>query len=179
MRQTGQVRLASVPLSWKAAVAFVNQYHRHHPGARGQKWATGAVDESGELRAVLQAGRPIARNYDDGFTLEVNRTCTDGVANGNSFLYSLAWRIGREMGYRTAITYIEEGESGVSLASAGWRFVRKVPPRANWAQSSVKLRHKRNAEARSHVGRELWAISRDSWPEVLKRFKVKEEKNAY
>jgi hypothetical protein len=39
----------------------------------------------------------VARHYDDGLTLEVNRTCTDGTRNANSMLYGAVWRAAKAM----------------------------------------------------------------------------------
>ncbi len=66
-----------------------------------------------------QAGRPVARAFDDGLTLEVNRTCTDGTRNANSMLYGAVWRAARAMGYARCITYTQHDESGASLKAAG------------------------------------------------------------
>ncbi|EPN7168035.1 XF1762 family protein, partial [Escherichia coli] len=38
-------------------------------------------NDAGELTGVATAGRPVARHFDDGLTLEVNRTCTTGERN--------------------------------------------------------------------------------------------------
>ena len=76
----------------------------------------------GDLCGVIVVGRPVARHYDDGYTAEVTRLCTNGIKNGCSFLYSAAARTAREMGYVKIITYILESESGVSLRASGWRY---------------------------------------------------------
>ena len=169
MQREGQSRLEVCPLTWKAAARFVNEHHRHHLAARGQKWAIGCLDEGKTLRGVIQAGRPVARAYDDGQILEVNRSCTAGFPNANSFLYGAARRIAFAMGYQTVITYIQDGESGVSLRAAGFRFVRAISARASWAESSVKLKHLRDAKGSGGVNRQLWAVSRLSWRETLQR----------
>lgn len=64
-------------------------------------------------------GRPVARHLDDGWTLEVNRLCTDGTRNACSMLYAAAWRAARAMGYKRLIPYILDTESGTSLRAAG------------------------------------------------------------
>lgn len=84
----------------------------------------------------------MARAFDDGLTLEVNRTCTDGAKNANSMLYGAVWRAAKAMGYKRCITYTQADESGVSLRAAGFRRVRDIEPRKSWAESSVKLRGK-------------------------------------
>ena len=57
---------------------------------------------------------------DDGRTAEVTRLCTDGIANGCSFLYGAAARVAKTMGYSKIITYILESEDGASLRASGW-----------------------------------------------------------
>jgi len=98
----------------------------------------------------------VARSYDDGRTLEVNRTCTDGTPNANSALYGAAWRAARALGYLRLITYTQEGESGASLRGAGWRIVGERPARLSWAASSVALQHLRHPVGAGGVERTLW-----------------------
>ena len=66
-------------------------------------------------------GRPVARALDNGWTLEVNRCCTDGTKNVASMLYSAAWRAARAMGYKRLITYTLTTEPGTSLLAANWK----------------------------------------------------------
>jgi hypothetical protein len=47
--------------------------------------------ESNEVVDVTTAGRLVARHYDDGVTLEINRTCINGQKNANSKLYGAVW----------------------------------------------------------------------------------------
>lgn len=110
----------------------------------------------GKLVGVVVVGRPNARALDDGRTCEVTRTCTTGERNANSFLYGVAHRIAREMGYQRQITYTEEGESGVSLRAAGFTMVAQLEARPNWADSSIRLKHLRDASARAGVKRFRW-----------------------
>jgi len=105
-----------------AANTFISEHHRHHGGVTGYKFAIGLIDGTDSLRGVVVVGRPVARMLDDGYTAEVTRLCTDGIQNGCSFLYSAAARTSKAMGYTKIITYILEGESGVSLRASGWTF---------------------------------------------------------
>jgi hypothetical protein len=150
------VRLFVVPISWRAACDFIADLHRHHRPPRGQKWAIGCIDESGKMRGVATCGRPVARAYDDGITLEVNRTCTDGCPNANSFLYGACARIAANMGYSKIVTYTQEGESGISLRAAGWKESKRLPSRGGWAESSVKLKHIRDPIGAGGIARILW-----------------------
>jgi hypothetical protein len=156
---TSQSKLHAVPLGWRAACAFISIHHRHHKPPRGQKFAIGCLDSLGTLRGVATCGRPVARAYDDGLTLEVNRTCTDGCPNANSFLYAACWKIAAAMGYMRILTYTQEGESGVSMRAAGWTPKSSRPARKNWAESSVKLRPIRDAAGPGGVARILWSKS--------------------
>ena len=79
-------------------------------------------DEHG-VCGVAIVGRPIARNFDNGWTAEVNRTCTNGHKNANSMLYGAAWRAAKAIGYKRLITYTLKDEPGTSLIAAGWRLV--------------------------------------------------------
>ena len=147
--------LRIVPVTFRQACAFIEAHHRHHKPPRGMKFCLG-VDADGHLAGVATVGRPVARHYDDGYTLEVNRTCTDGTAHVNSMLYGAAWRAAKAMGYRRLITYTPAGESGASLRAAGWRVIAEREPRENWAASSVTLRHLRDPDGPGGVQRSLW-----------------------
>lgn len=116
-------RLKIVPLSLAEANEFVRRFHRHHKPVPGCKFCCGVADENGEIHGVAIVGRPVARFLDDGWTLEVNRTCTDGTRNANSMLYGACWRAAKAMGYRRLITYTLPEESGASLRAAGWKCI--------------------------------------------------------
>ncbi len=153
-------RLMIVPVTFRQASAFVAEHHRHHGPPRGTKFVLGVARESdSELVGVAMVGRPVARHYDDGLTLEVNRTCTDGTANANSCLYGAAWRAAQALGYRRLITYTQEGESGASLRGAGWTVIGERAARGSWAESSVKLRDIRDVVGAGGVQRTIWEIA--------------------
>jgi hypothetical protein len=65
-------------------------------------------------------GRPVGRYLDDGFTLEINRCCTDGTKNACTMLYGAACRAAKALGYRRIITYTRESEPGTSLKASNW-----------------------------------------------------------
>jgi hypothetical protein len=117
------------------------------------------VDQHGALRGVALCGRPVSRTLDNGLTVEVNRTATDGCANANSALYAACWRIAAGMGYRRIVTYNQEGESGASLVAAGYVKVADLPARGSWADASVALKHLRDPEGSGGVTRARWEIS--------------------
>jgi len=122
------------------------------------KFCLGAA-ANGQLVGVATVGRPVSRHYDDGFTLEVNRTCTTGQANVNSMLYGAAWRAAKALGYRRLITYTQAGESGASLRAAGWRVIAERSARPSWADSSVRLRAIRDPEGPGGMQRSLWEVA--------------------
>src|SRR5271170_7763087 len=100
-----------VPVDFKTACGFVAMWHRHHQPPVGHKFSLG-VASGDELVGVAMIGRPVSRMFDDGLTLEVNRTATDGTPNANSMLYGAAWRATKALGYCRLITYTQEGEPG-------------------------------------------------------------------
>lgn len=124
--------LRLVPVTFDEACGFVSTWHRHHQPPVGHKFSVGIANDQDKLVGVAMVGRPVARHMDDGLTLEVNRTATDGTRNANSMLYGAAWRAAQALGYRKLITYTQEGESGSSLRAAGWRVVGERPARAGW-----------------------------------------------
>ena len=147
-----------MPCSLKEANAFVAAYHRHNGPSRGHKFSVKLVDLDGGTIGVAIAGRPVARGLDDGLTLEVSRTCTDGSWNANSKLYGAVVRCGVAMGYERFVTYTQAGESGASLKGAGWRVDAELAPRKNWANSGGNV--KRNAELPEYVERKRWVLIR-------------------
>lgn len=114
--------LEIVPMTLREANAYVEQHHRHHGPVLGQKYSIGLSDGE-KIVGVAIVGRPVSRHLDDGWTLEVNRLCTDGTKNACSMLYAAAWRAARAMGYKRLVTYILESENGASLRAAGWKCV--------------------------------------------------------
>lgn len=118
--------LVVIPITFRDACAFVAKHHRHHRPPQGMKFCVAVADDTGEIRGVAIVGRPVARRLDDGWTLEVTRTCTDGTKNANSMLYGAAWRAARALGYRRIVTYTLPEESGASLRAAGWQIVHET-----------------------------------------------------
>lgn len=149
------VRPHVVPITLKQAREFVAAHHRHNKPPVGWKFGLG-LQLGEKLIGVATAGRPVARHYDDGTTLEVNRTCTDGTPNANSMLYGAVWRAAKAMGYRRCITYTQADETGASLRAAGWVKVKELEARKSWAESSVALKDKRDPVGNGGVPRVLW-----------------------
>lgn len=152
---TAVAGLHLVPVSFRDACGFVEMWHRHHAAPVGCKFVTGVADEGSVLRGVLVAGRPVARLLDDGMTLEVTRTATDGTPNVNSMLYGAARRAAWALGYRRLVTYTQANESGVSLRAAGWRVVAHRPARPGWTTPS----RPREERGTGGIPRTLWEAS--------------------
>lgn len=136
------------PINLAEANQFVVKHHRHHKPVPGAKFSVAVSDECGTVRGVAIVGRPVARMLDNGWTLEVNRCCTDGARNACSMLYGAAWRAARALGYRRLITYTLPEEGGSSLRAAGWRLLgiagggswnRKIRPRVDTAPTQQKF----------------------------------------
>lgn len=116
------------PIGIAAANQVVRDWHRHNRPTVGGLFAIG-VEENGELIGVAIVGRPVARKLQDGYTAEVNRSCTLPTApkGANSMLYAACWRAWKAMGGRRLVTYTLASESGASLRGAGWKVVAEVP----------------------------------------------------
>jgi hypothetical protein len=147
-------------MKWQAACAYVEAHHRHHDPPQGHQFSLGVQTDDGRLVGVAIVGRPVSRNLDNGLTVEVTRVATDGTANACSALYAAAWRTARSAGYRRAITYTQDGESGASLRAAGWRKVADLPARPGWDAPS----RPRRALATENIGRALWEITTHDAP---------------
>lgn len=144
--------LELIPVTLSEANAFVTQHHRHHKPVVGHKFSVGVAN--GQLRGVCIVGRPVARHFDDGETLEVTRVATDGTGNANSMLYGAASRVAFGLGYRRLITYTRTDESGVSLKAANWKVIAQRPARS-WEASSVKRPRTDKSEPYERL---LWEI---------------------
>jgi len=109
------------PVTLAEAKAFIGEFHRHHKAPIGHRFSIGA-EQNGKLIGVVVIGRPVARKTPQYSVAEVTRLCTDGTKNACSFLYSVAARVAREMGFERIQTFILPTECGTSLKAAGWKF---------------------------------------------------------
>ena len=146
--------LILVPVAYKQACDFIRLHHRHHLPPQGWKFGIG-VERDNQLVGVVTVGRPVARHFDDGKTLEVTRCCTDGTKNAASMLYGAVWRASKALGYTRLVTYTLESEEGTSLVAAGWLQVYKTSggswscpsrPREDKAPTCRKILWKANNE---------------------------------
>lgn len=121
------------PMFRDPANDFVRRHHRHSkPVKAGYLFAQAAVDRThptGIVRGVQISGRPVSRELDDGYTIEILRNCTDGARNACSMLYGAACRAASALGYQLAITYTLASEGGASLRAAGFTAVAEVKDR--------------------------------------------------
>jgi hypothetical protein len=117
-------------------------------------FSVGAADEDGTLRAVGIAGRPVARNYDDGATIEVTRVASDGTPNATSMLYGALQRASFALGYTRVITYTLATESGSSLRASGWKVIGQRPATPGWSRVSRPRDNGRYVSA----ARQLWEV---------------------
>lgn len=147
--------LALVPVSFAAACGFVTMWHRHLKPPVGAKFCTAVADDAGVLRGVAIVGRPVARSYDNGTTLEVTRLATDGTPNAGSMLYAAAWQGAKALGYRRLVTYTQEGESGATVRAAGYRLIAERPARSGWDTPS-RPREDHGADG---IPRLLWEVA--------------------
>lgn len=142
-----------VPITFAVACALVADWHRHHCPPAGHRFSIG-LELDGELVGAAMVGRPVARHFDDGMTLEVTRcVVADDVPNGCSQLYGAAWRAAKALGYRRLVTYTRGDESGASLRGAGWRVVAERRPRPGW---DMPMRRRHNPSTEHHIQRTLW-----------------------
>lgn len=123
------------PITLKAARKFVGELHRHNRPPQGGLFAV-SVRDGERVAGVAIVGRPVARMLDDGRTVEITRTCTDGTKNANSMLYGAACRTAAAMGYERAITYTLAEEPGVSLRAAGFEVDAHVKAEDSWSRPS-------------------------------------------
>ena len=113
------------PITYKEACEFIRLHHSHHLPPQGWKFgiAVNAPGLDGEraIVGVVTVGRPVARAFDDGWTLEVTRCCSDGTKNAASMLYGAARRATFALGFKRLVTYTLQKERGTSLVAAGYR----------------------------------------------------------
>ncbi len=147
-------RLVVVPLGLEEANELVRRWHRHHQPVPGAKFCIGAAAGGAVVGAVV-VGRPVARAFDDGWTLEVTRLVTDGTPNACSLLYGAARRAVFALGYRRLITYTRTDEGGASLRGAGWRVIATRRRRSWEADSRARPR----VETSEPAERWLWEVT--------------------
>jgi hypothetical protein len=117
--------LTFCPVTWQEAKNFVADHHRNNDAPQGWKFGHG-LRSSGELVAVVIAGRPVAPNIDHRKVIEVTRLCVKELFpnklgwNACSMLYGYVFREAKRKGYERVLTYTHPSESGDSLRAAGF-----------------------------------------------------------
>jgi len=117
VQRTG--RLTASPIHFRDASAFTNIRHRHHAAPVGH-FFSGGVFDGDILCATVITGRPVARVLNDGRTIEVLRTTSDGTRNACSKALGWAIKVSKAKGFETMITYTLPHESGASLRAVGF-----------------------------------------------------------
>lgn len=109
-----------LPITQRAAHAWVNATHRHLVAPRGDLFRV-ALEIEGEVAAVGIAGRP-CRMLQDGVTAELLRVASTAESSKNacSRLYGALIRAGTALGYRRFVTYTLENEPGISPRASGF-----------------------------------------------------------
>ena len=144
-----------VPCTIKQANAYVAQLHRHNKPVTGTRLVFAAADSTGKIRGIALVGRPVSRHLDDGWTLEINRLCTDGYQNAGSFLCAAGWNAAKTIGYRKLLTYTLPEESGASLRAVGWKYKLR------------EIGHQWNCESRPRKEDTIYLSSKYRWEITL------------
>ena len=138
------------PVSLNAARAWIASTHRHlRRPITG--WLFGVeILRDGVRVGVACAGRPVARNLQDGVTVEITRVAVvEGAPNACSFAYGALRKAAAALGYRRVVTYTLKDEPGSSLRAAGFNdmgdagggeWSSNVRPRKQSEQTCVKRR---------------------------------------
>jgi len=121
------------PISFSEAADFIKEYHKTHDPPQGWKFGTAVNWDCSIVVGVATVGRPTARNLDDGYTVEVTRTCVRQDIdkrkrkNANSKLYAACWRAAKSLGYQRIVTYtLKDREDGTGLKAAGYNVLHET-----------------------------------------------------
>lgn len=131
-----------VPVSLKQANATIAAWHSHHKPVVGHKFSL-AAEVDGKQAGVTIVGRPVAQSLDDGFTLEVTRSCVAAepgvLKNVASKMLGAATSAAEALGFRLVVSYTRKDEDGSSYRAAGWVDVAEVPGRG-WTSGNKATR---------------------------------------
>ena len=164
--------LRLVPTDVQTARRFVAQHHhRHSKVPKRWKIAAGVADgDSDDLVGVAIAGRPVAPELRDGYTMEVVCRCTSDAANAPLMLYAAVARAAKALGYKRVVTYAPESGPGTTLRASGWRPVATTGDRP-WHNNRKRYGVDQAGRARTPPGRKArWERRFDegslpkSWP---------------
>ena len=130
----GRTEIKSIALA--DANDFIAHVHRHSAPVRGWKYGVSLWDEI-SIIGVVTVGRPVARNLDDGTTLEVTRLAllNNAPTDAASRLLGNAARIAKDLGYGRLVSYTLESETGGAYQASGWDRTERVKS-AQWNRPS-------------------------------------------
>jgi hypothetical protein len=136
------VKLTIRPVTLDQAQTFVRDWHRHNRDNAGGCWAIACMRDE-ELVGVAICGRPVSPVMQRRGYLEILRVAViEGCEGACSMLYARCKRIGQLMGYQRFNTYNRPGETGASLAAAGFRKVAPVRGRSKgWGNRPGRAEH--------------------------------------
>lgn len=138
--------LVTIPIKFSEAEEFISRYHSHNEPPQGWKFGCSVANTAiNQIVGVTTIGRPVARHYDDGKTLEITRNCIRDdlsrkyVKNASSKLYAAAWRATKNLGYEKLITYtIKNKEQATPLKATGFEILEEKCGGGNWSSKSRK-----------------------------------------
>jgi hypothetical protein len=152
VKPEGATRLLVVPCELDEANAYVLAYHRHLDPVVGHRWSVAVADPDGKVRGVAIVGRPIGKSDQDGWTVQILRSATDGHPNAASALNAACCRAAFALGYRRVLSFTLQSEPGTSYKAAGFKLIGlagkpdgkgwncKSRPRVDKAPKQRKLR---------------------------------------
>ena len=113
-------RFTTHAINRAAANDLIVRWHRHSgPVLASLDYLE--LREAGRTCGVGVLGKPLSVILNDGETLEVRRTATDGTRHACSAVLGALARAARRRAVLRLVTYTRDGESGSSLRGAGWR----------------------------------------------------------
>lgn len=138
MKPAGAVRLTVVPCELDEANAFVEQHHRHLGRVVGHRFSLAVADPAGAVRGVAIVGRPIGKSDQDGWTVQILRSATDGCPNAPSALNGACRRVAFGLGYTRLLTFNLISESGDSMKAVGFKCIGLAGKKdgAGWSSKS-------------------------------------------
>jgi len=136
--ERGILERVDLPKAWISG--WVAATHRHCTRLSiGVQFATAVRNrKTKKIVGAIQCKNPVARNMDDGQTLEISRVATDGTPDACTWLMGQARRWAKRDGrFSRIISYTLEHEGGASLRAANFKQVAQVRARAPRRQGSA------------------------------------------
>lgn len=127
------------PCTLKQANEIVDKIHRHHKPCVGHRFSLALYSDDDEIIAVVICGRPVARNCDQNYVLEISRCASKGDKNAISKLYGAVCRAAKAMGFLSVQTYTLPEEGGASMKASGFEFAGEAGG-GTWVHTDGKQR---------------------------------------